>query len=83
VFHSHISDNGRSHFADLVPGTLHTLSETSEAPSFLQWLRFLRELSETHTSTFSGKVAVELEAGNNVEWIYSSQRRLSSLLASL
>lgn len=82
IYHSHISGNANSHFADLIPGTFHTLSTKAEGNCFSCWLAFLRRLCAT-SKHFSGWTAIELEASDNREWVFSAHRRVTHLISRL
>lgn len=78
--HMHLSDHTRSHAADLTPGVYHFFSQ------FCPWLEIAIESVNT-SRVFSGAVAVELEACNDVNeairaiartsrWIDACRKRL-------
>jgi sugar phosphate isomerase/epimerase len=72
VFHSHISDNAGSHYADLIPGTYHH-------SEFRDWLRFLYEVSEVDNGHFTNCVAIELEACPSPDWVLLSLEKIRQL----
>jgi len=60
VVHSHISDNARSHFADLPVGTWHPKE------LFLKWLRSLHDHAAGESPCYQGFLSVELESLGDV-----------------
>jgi sugar phosphate isomerase/epimerase len=72
IFHSHISDNAESHYADLIPGTYH-YSE------FRDWLTFLHEVEEEGNDDFTNCVALELEACPSPDWVLLSLEKIRQL----
>ena len=72
IFHSHISDNAESHYADLIPGTYH-YSE------FRDWLKFLHKVSKEENGHFTNCVAIELEACPSPDWVLLSLEKIRQL----
>jgi class 3 adenylate cyclase len=60
VAHMHLSDHARTHASDLAPGAYHFFSDYED------WLELARDLRNARERTYSGVIAIELEACNDI-----------------
>jgi sugar phosphate isomerase/epimerase len=83
VYNFHISDNAELHFADLVPGMIHSIHP--EAPgSFCDWLRCFRCTCEHgNKAIFRNNVSIELEACPAPHWTEDAIRNTKYMLREL
>lgn len=83
IYNFHISDNAELHFADLVPGMIHSMHP--DAPgSFADWLRcFLCACKYAKNPIFRKNVSIELEGCASPQWAHQAIRNTKYLLAEL
>jgi sugar phosphate isomerase/epimerase len=81
IAHFHCSDHARTHAADLIPGTYHFLQD------YRPWLELAIELATERghkcAPNFSGAIAVELEACNDIHEAARGIGRLQRWLRNL
>lgn len=75
VFNAHVSDNYRSHFADLIP--LEGAGDPSHDAIVREWLANLSSLALDPSVPYSGNVSIELEACQEIDWIDRSLQNLT------
>lgn len=83
IYNFHISDNAELHFADLVPGTIHSIDP--EAPrSFADWLKcFLCACKRPSNNVFRRNISIELEACPSRQWAHQAIRNTKFMLNKL
>lgn len=74
IVHCHVSDHGRGHFADLIPGTVNSKQH------FTDWMKAIKGLNN---NKFSRTVALELEACKNADYVHSSLDIINSILCDI
>lgn len=77
VAHIHLSDHARSHASDLTPGTYHFYSD------YADWLQLAIQLAQNpshRANSFSGVIAIELEACNDIHEAVRAMGKVSRWL---
>ena len=76
IIHSHISDNAFGHFADLVPGTIHSIEPNGEFSRWINlWLKIARDTSIQHRF-FTKTISLELECAPTMHWMTDGLSRV-------
>jgi len=81
IFHAHGSDNVGQHYRDLVPGTFHSINSGDGERFFWEWVELLQAC--VGNGSFSGFLAVELEACSRIQWLQRSLLRLGYLVRQI
>lgn len=83
IYNFHISDNAELHFADLVPGTIHSIHPECRG-SFADWLHCYRCVcTRGNKLIFRGNLSVELEACPYPQWVHKAIRNTRYMLQEL